>query len=349
MKLFVEMSEDIDINDAFIPSRLDFEYYDKSDGTTLIPPDEDCFLFLSVRNNIFSLPNFKLRSWLENFFRNNSFLIITQKLDSTIELMMLAEKSNILELNKYSEKILIYYTGTIENQALKKFLDLKLIKKQNSEFFSRLTYYYNAQNKNVTRTANYLITTIVRNCRPHRMILYNELCQQDLIKHQIGKIHFDIAEKEINFKDHWVGDTRGSHDWIDGIISWDLYNRVSFEIVPETFHQNCSWLTEKTIKPIVARIPFLVLSNTDFYRDFKKIGFKSFDSLINESFAYEPDIGIRTQKLVNTAKDIINQGSLDFYNAAQDICNYNFDHLMFLKSKDEYCAYVNLMNFKNYI
>ncbi len=349
MKLYVEASEDMDINDAFIPSCQEFEYYDNLFSGILIPPTENCVLFLSMRNNVFSLPESELRNWLNNFFKNNSFLIITQKLDSTLDLLQMARKLKIPVLNDYNERILIYYTGTIEEQSLKKFLDLKLIKKQESEFITRISYYYNGQPEVVPRTNNYLLTTIVKENRPHRMILFTELQKQNLIAHQIGKIHFGDVKDRPNFKEYWVGNTAGAHNWVDGVVSWDLYNRASFEIVPETFYQDCSWLTEKTLKPIVAKIPFLTLSNVDFYKDLKKIGFKTFDSLIDESFAYEPMIELRTQKLVATAKSIIDQGSLDFFNAAQDICNYNFDHLMFLRFKDEYCAYVNLMNFKNYI
>lgn len=353
MKLYVEVSEDIDINDAFISSGSEFEYYDNLSNGILIPPAETCVLFLSMRNNVFSLPESELRNWLNNFFKNNSFLIMTQKLDSTLDLLQMARKLKIPVLNNYNERILIYYTGTIEKQSLKQFLNLKLIKKQESEFITKISYYYNGQPEVVPRTNNYLLTTIVKENSPHRMILFNELQKQNLIAHQIGKIHFDYAKDNAkdrpNFKEYWVGNTAGPHNWVDGIISWDLYNRASFEIVPETCFQYFSFVTEKTLKPIVARIPFLILSNVDFYKDLKRIGFKSFDSLIDESFAYEPVIELRTQKLVATAKSIIDQGSLDFFNAAQDICNYNFDHLMFLKSKDEYCAYVNLMNFKNYI
>jgi hypothetical protein len=303
-----------------------------------------------MQNNVFSLPESKLRNWLKNFFKTNSFLIITQKMDSTDDILQMARKSKISVLNDYNERILIYYTGTIEKQSLKQFLNLKLIKKQESEFINMVSYYYNSQIDAVPRTNNYLLTTIVKEGRPHRMILVDELQKQNLIVHHLGKIHFDDIKSRSDFKKNWVGDTAAStHNWLDGIVSWDLYNQASFEIVPECYYRDCSRITEKTIKPIVARIPFLILSNVDFYKDLKRMGFKSFDSLIDESFAYETDVNIRVKKLVATAKSIIDQGSLNFFSTAQDICNYNFDHLMFLKSKDEYCAYVNLMNFKNYL
>jgi hypothetical protein len=348
MKLYVEASEDIDINDAFTCSSIEFEYYDELENNTLIPPNQDCFLFVSLKNNIFNLSAEELKNWLDTFFKNNSFLIISQKIDILVELNRLVRKSLISVLNKYKKNILIYYIGTIEEKFFKNFLDLKLIKKQESEFISRVSY-YNNQIESISRTNNYLLTTIIKEDRPHRALLVNELQKKDLIKHQIGKTHFGDIKNESDYEKFWVGNTNKLHSWLDGMISWDLYNQASFEIVPESYYKNATWLTEKTLKPIVARIPFLILSNADFYKDLKKIGFKTFDSLIDESFAYEPVIELRTQKLVTTVKSIIGQGGIDFYNAAQEICDYNFDHFLFLKSKDEYRAYVNLMNFKNYI
>lgn len=85
---------------------------------------------------------------------------------------------------------------------------------------------------------------------------------------------------------------------------------------------------------MVARMPFLILANPEYYNWLHSLGFRTFDSLIDESFAVELDLDKRVQKLVNTAKSIIDQGSLDFYHAAKEICEYNRKHLMYTQIKE---------------
>lgn len=347
MKLYVVPSEDIQFNDIFYLSSIDFDFYDARHDNIIMPPTEKCFLFLSLTDNLFYIDDNKFKQWVNDFFKKNSFLILNNRGDSFRCIDSIPD-SKLQILNNYYKNILIYYTGFIEADAHKRFLNLNLVQRQYSEWIKSVEYYYNSSLLSICRTNNYLLTTLLRKNRPHREILANELKSRGLLDNLVGSIRHNSHTEDVY--NNWSGDTSfPSHD-VHGLkISWDLYNRASFEIVPETLYQKCTFVTEKTIKPIVARMPFLVLSNNSFYKNLKEMGFKTFDSLIDESFAIQENIYDRTCGLVNTTQDILNNGSLEFYNAAQEICDFNFDHYLYISKKDEYRSYVNLLNYEKYI
>lgn len=326
-------------------SNIKFEFYDSCEFGILIPPKDDCVLAMTYSDLDNIIKSGTIVSWLDNFFKKNSYLIIDQDIDTTSKILNLVNKNQINLFNAYKKRIFFYYIGTFENNVKEALAEFNLIKKQESEYLVRgPAYYYNYKIKKLKlqRINKFLLTTIIKKNRNHRSLLAKYLEDENLIDHHIGKISYGR-------NDNWEGDTFGMHDWHDGIISWDLYYQSSFEIVPEALYKDATYITEKTLKPIVARIPFLILSNTQFYYDFKKLGFKTFESLIDESFANEQDISLRTKKLVATAKNIINNNALEFYQASKEICNYNFDHLLYLKSKDEYTSYLSYVNIEKHI
>jgi len=134
-------------------------------------------------------------------------------------------------------------------------------------------------------------------------------------------------------KKSFIGTVSGSadyHDWKDGIVYWDLYNSVHYEIVLETYCDFMSYPTEKLYKPIVAKIPFIVLSDYKFYNYIHSLGFKTFGNIIDESFAYEPDLKIRVNKMVQS---IANIDPNEFFVKSRDICEHNYKNLCHLHFK----------------
>jgi hypothetical protein len=63
------------------------------------------------------------------------------------------------------------------------------------------------------------------------------------------------------------------------------YNRFGIELVAETMTIGETFYpTEKTTRPIIARKPFVTYATKDFLKDLKKMGFKTFDSIWDESY-----------------------------------------------------------------
>ena len=209
----------------------------------------------------------------------------------------------------------------------KKNLPVKNIIQSYSKFFD-LPKIFPYTNLKANRDKHFLLTTIVKKDRPHRPILFEKLKNKTYISDSIVKFHTK-DKKDIEY----IGESILDSDWKDGHVHWDLYNRVNFEIVPETLCNDATFVTEKTVKPIIAQIPFLICSNSAFYKDFHKLGFKTFDSLIDETFADKSDLSDRIQGLVTTVDSILDSGSHAFFKASKQICEYNLDHLMYMHGK----------------
>ena len=99
---------------------------------------------------------------------------------------------------------------------------------------------------------------------------------------------------------------------------WHYDNLI--EIVPET---SCDifFLTEKTIKPIAAGMPFVMVSSYKFLYHLRKFGFKTFHPFIDESYDVEPDLQKRIIMVMKSAEKFINHNqNID---QLQKICDHN--------------------------
>jgi hypothetical protein len=69
------------------------------------------------------------------------------------------------------------------------------------------------------------------------------------------------------------------------ILPIEIYNQTAYSIVTETGADNrYCFFTEKTAKPIMARRLFVVFSGYKFLHNLRKIGFHTFDTVIDESY-----------------------------------------------------------------
>lgn len=348
MKNLIHESSHTDTNEIFNIHFIDHEVYNKTDICgNILPPQEDCIFFVGHDTILDRTEN--LLNWLDNFFKFNSFLVLNQRMEPSMRLRKSLLK-NLGAIKKYKNRIIIFYTGDMSNDSeiFKNTRDLNLIKRCNSELFYQAPDLWipdHIKNQKIIRENKFLLTTVLKPARLHRHVLKEELYKhRDLLKYHLGNIHTPDYTQ-----DSWVGDTSSVHGVYQHTVSWDLYKRASFEIVPEACYDFVSWLTEKTLKPFMAKIPFLILSNVEFYNHLKDLGFKTFDTLIDESFAYEQNLEFRVKKLVQTTDYIIQNDALKFYEAAQEICEHNFNQYLYLSAKEKYDSFTNLANFKDYI
>ena len=82
-----------------------------------------------------------------------------------------------------------------------------------------------------------------------------------------------------------IVDYHGYRMSLSQIIPIDIYNQTAYTLVAETNTEN-DWcfFTEKIVKPIIARRLFIVLGNQYYLKNLQKLGFKTFDSVIDESY-----------------------------------------------------------------
>jgi len=81
------------------------------------------------------------------------------------------------------------------------------------------------------------------------------------------------------------------------IIPVSVYNQTAYSAVAETcFHDNFAFYTEKTSKPIIARRLFVMFAGRGYLANLRRLGFQTFNNIINESYDQESDALVRWQQ-----------------------------------------------------
>tara|TARA_Y100000593_G_scaffold39324_1_gene76004 strand:+ start:1147 stop:2250 length:1104 start_codon:yes stop_codon:yes gene_type:complete len=105
-----------------------------------------------------------------------------------------------------------------------------------------------------------------------------------------------------------------------------------FEVVPETvLYSSSLFLSEKVFKPILFKKPFLVLSSIHTLSYLRKLGFKTFDPVIDESYDFETDNVIRTLKVLQEVKKLCSMSHIMLrkkLDQLDEILEYNHNHFM---------------------
>lgn len=146
----------------------------------------------------------------------------------------------------------------------------------------------------------------------------------------------------------FIGDQTLSTHWQRSLIpNIDLYNQCAFEVVSETITDIACWHTEKTIRPIAAKTPFILLSVPGALKNLKLLGFKTFSHLISERYDREPDLMTRINMVSLVVKDIVSTGAAEFYRECQDIVEHNWNQLAeikgtYLLKQDQ--RYINILS-----
>jgi len=113
-------------------------------------------------------------------------------------------------------------------------------------------------------------------------------------------------------------------------IDIDDYHSTSIQIVAETlFETDKIHLTEKTFQPIVAGQPFLTLSAPGTLQTLKHYGFKTFDSVWDESYDGEQDHNKRMAMVIDEIEKLNNLSPEEFtklYEKCLVICEHNRQH-----------------------
>ena len=73
-------------------------------------------------------------------------------------------------------------------------------------------------------------------------------------------------------------------------LPFKIYQQTAFSLICETTTNNdASFFTEKIAKPMLACRLFVVISGQYYLKNLRKLGFRTFDNVIDESYDSEPD------------------------------------------------------------
>lgn len=163
-----------------------------------------------------------------------------------------------------------------------------------------------------------------------RDLLWETINQDGLTKNSLAVYHKNLLES--GEQSNWIGDGSVPLSQQRSLVALrNLYESCCFEIVAETMVDDICWFTEKTARPIAGKTPFLILSVPGTLRVLKNLGFKTFDSLIDESYDQETNAKDRILKICATVSDILKNDPQTFARSSQDIVEHNWHRLAEIK------------------
>ena len=140
----------------------------------------------------------------------------------------------------------------------------------------------------------YFADILLGNPKPMRDIFYKLLCENELLDNCLlnlfGVYQSDFLIQGTDDIDEWFCTNSVTTDEIDGdfasqYISNYIYENSWISVVAESQHSNDFFFpTEKTGKALFAKRPFIVLSGQHYLRTLRSLGFRTFNSVIDESY-----------------------------------------------------------------
>jgi hypothetical protein len=114
--------------------------------------------------------------------------------------------------------------------------------------------------------------------------------------------------------------------WHDGYADSAYYSKYNLEIITETTTK-AHFVTEKTIRPLSARMPFLTISSPGYLEHLHYLGFKTFGDFWDESYDNIKDTHTRIKTVVSILTDLISSEQIyNLYNECRNVLEYNALH-----------------------
>jgi hypothetical protein len=137
----------------------------------------------------------------------------------------------------------------------------------------------------------------------------------DVLPRSTDPINFTVQEVVVD----------GTIVSLSQILPREIYQHTRYSIVAETeTSNNWSFFTEKVAKPILAKRLFLVCSGQYYLRNLRKLGFRTFDGIINESYDVEPNLTKRMEMLLEQANKLSQQNHATLEEQIKPIVDHNF-------------------------
>jgi len=184
--------------------------------------------------------------------------------------------------------------------------------------------------------------------RTHRDFIYNQINKHELNNNCILTYqHSDNGEDYKNFWDSFLWEPNiitplkgkaGTEQFcqyegvdiaLSRIIPIKIYNDTAYSIIAET---NCnndySFYTEKTSKPFIAKRIFVMFSGWKMLENLRKLGFKTFGNLIDESYDSIQNNEERWTAAFEQVLKLSNMDQHTAYSSVNDVIEYNHNHIM---------------------
>lgn len=152
-------------------------------------------------------------------------------------------------------------------------------------------------------------------------IIYNYF--QSINKTGIWPTDLESIDENLNARYH------GHHVNISWLIPVEIYNQTWYSVVAETTTQSAySQFTEKVAKPIVSQRPFVAFCGQHYLRNLRSLGFKTFESVIDQSYDEIEDIDARFAKAWQQVEWLCDQNPVSVYQELESVLLHNKQHFL---------------------
>lgn len=160
------------------------------------------------------------------------------------------------------------------------------------------------ENLHQPRAKSKMFDALLGSPKPHRDFVARAVAENNLSDKFILTYGGQWREDRFYAQDYFIyepgtevvsPDTHlGTMDWaryrghlchLSQIMPVQVYNDSYYSVIAETDYMNSvSFFSEKTAKPIIAKRLFIAFSGYRFLENLKKLGFRTFDGIIDESY-----------------------------------------------------------------
>ena len=186
--------------------------------------------------------------------------------------------------------------------------------------------------------------------KPHRDIAFDTLDHDQHVVTYLGSADCDFTAPDkwrwesdglvLERPVEWTVDRVNYHGHrmsLSQVAPLAVYNETAYSLVAETSYNNhYTFYTEKTVKPILARRLFVTLGGTHSLRNLRNIGFRTFGSVIDESYDDCTDLVQRCHLALEQVKYLCTLDQAEVLAKIKPICDHNYGHMM---RTDWYNAY----------
>lgn len=240
-------------------------------------------------------------------------------------------------IKKYDQKNFVYFINgeindQLRNAKLYTYMDWF---RETSDFYRHTDYLQGLVSTNKT----YLFECLLGRKKPHRDQVYNHIKNNNSIFTKYGS-----SEHTINFnnEEEWIFgsdgititpdqkysvtqiDYMGRKVRLSQIIPLSVYNKSYYSIVAETNTDSLfTFLTEKTAKPLIAGRLFVIAGNKHSLRTLHNLGFKTFDSVIDESYDSIDSQFKRINAMLKQVDYLCTQDPEEIYKKIEPVVKHN--------------------------
>ena len=140
----------------------------------------------------------------------------------------------------------------------------------------------------------------------------------------------DIKKRLYDLKDQieadWDNTRNISSDFSATISTSDAQNTAIHLVAETLFNESKIHVTEKVFKPMVMRQPFIIFSAPGTVQYLRNYGFRTFESIWDESYDSEENPKIRMDKIINLIHELCKKSHTEFQiimDQCQEILDYN--------------------------